>query len=84
MKILIINSEYPPIGGGAGNASANLARCLADMGHDVAVLTSRYKDLPHQDRLDGVRIVRLPGRRKRADRSSPLEQLSFLAPGKRC
>ena len=28
MKILLINSEYPPIGGGAGNASANLARLL--------------------------------------------------------
>ena len=81
MKILIINSEYPPIGGGAGNASANLARCLAEMGHDVAVLTSRFKDLPHQERLEGVRIVRLPGHRKRADRSSPLEQLSFLAGG---
>ena len=29
MKILLINSEYPPIGGGAGNASSNIARVLA-------------------------------------------------------
>ncbi len=35
MRILIINSEYPPIGGGAGNATAHIARRLAKMGHEV-------------------------------------------------
>lgn len=81
MKILLINSEYPPIGGGAGNASANLARCLADLGHEIVVMTSRYQGLPRTEIVEGVRIMRLPGRRKRADRSSPVEQLSFLAGG---
>ena len=47
MRILIINSEYPPIGGGAGNASANIAGRFAHMGHEIAVITSRFGKLPH-------------------------------------
>ncbi len=81
MRILIINSEYPPIGGGAGNASANLARCLVEMGQQVTVLTSRYGALPRRERREEVEIIRLPALRKRADRSGVIEQLSFLAGG---
>ncbi|MBX3047352.1 MAG: glycosyltransferase family 4 protein [Anaerolineales bacterium] len=76
--ILIVNSEYPPIGGGAGNASAQLARYLAQLGRRVTVLTSRFADLPHDEQHDGVRVVRLPALRSRQDRSDTLEQISFL------
>lgn len=76
--ILIVNSEYPPIGGGAGNASAQLARYLTQLGRRVTVLTSRFADLPHDEQHDGVRVVRLPALRSRQDRSDTLEQISFL------
>ncbi|MCL4257257.1 MAG: glycosyltransferase family 4 protein [Anaerolineales bacterium] len=76
--ILIVNSEYPPIGGGAGNASAQLARYLTGLGRRVTVLTSRFADLPHDEQHDGVRVVRLPALRSRQDRSDTLEQISFL------
>jgi glycosyltransferase involved in cell wall biosynthesis len=78
MKILLINSEYPPIGGGASNASANLAREFVRLGHDVAVLTSSFGDLARKETIDGVHIVRLPSLRSRADRSSTIEQISFM------
>ncbi|MDH5506392.1 MAG: glycosyltransferase family 4 protein [Anaerolineae bacterium] len=78
MHILIINSEYPPIGGGASNASAHLARTLVELGHQVTVLTSRFAALPHDEVQQGVRIVRIPAIRRRQDRSGPLEQLSFM------
>lgn len=78
MHILILNSEYPPIGAGAGNASAQLARQFADMGHQVSVLTARYNQLPHEETRDGVRIIRLPGLRRRQDRSTALEQAVFI------
>lgn len=78
MRILILNSEYPPIGGGAGNASAHIAQDLVAQGQEVTVLTSTFARLPREEIRDGVRIIRLPSLRRRADRSSALEQLIFM------
>lgn|SRR5574341_347395 len=78
MKILIINSEHPPVGGGAGNASANIARRLSRLGNNVLVLTSRFSDLPHNEMDDGVRVLRVAALRRHADRSNAFEQLSFI------
>lgn len=78
MRILILNSEYPPIGGGAGNASAHIAAQFERMGHPVTVVTSRFGSLPHQEGQGGVTIYRVPGLRRRQDRSNPLEQVSFI------
>jgi glycosyltransferase involved in cell wall biosynthesis len=78
MRILLINSEYPPVGGGASNASANIAAVWALEGNDVTVLTTRYKDLPVHWDDSGVRVIRIPARRKWRDRSGPFEQLTFM------
>jgi glycosyltransferase involved in cell wall biosynthesis len=79
MKILIINSEYPPIGGGAGNASANIARCLAALNHDVTVLTTRFNDHPKTETCsNGLTIHRVNALRSRQDRSNALEQIAFI------
>ncbi len=40
MQILLLNYEYPPVGGGAGLATAELARRLAARGERVEVVTS--------------------------------------------
>jgi glycosyltransferase involved in cell wall biosynthesis len=79
MRILIVNSEYPPIGGGAGNASANLARCLVSFGHEVLVLTSHFSGLPREEVQDGATVLRVRSLRRRLDRSGALEQLAFIA-----
>jgi glycogen synthase len=79
MKILFINSEYPPVGAGAGVASANLARLLAKSGHQVCVATSAFAALPKDEVQEGVRILRGPSARRRKDRSSAFEQLVFIA-----
>ena len=78
MKILLLNSEYPPIGGGAGNASANIARLLVKMGNEVLLLTSHFDDFARDEICDGVRIIRVSALRRRMDRSSALEQISFI------
>ncbi len=78
MRILIINSEYPPIGGGAGNASANIARELVKLGQEVTVLTAHFGDLPRETQQDGVQILRIKALRRRLDRSSALEQIIFM------
>ena len=78
MRILILNSEYPPIGGGAGNASAHIADQFERMGHSVTVVTSRFGTLPHREVKGGMTIYRIPGLRRRQDRSNPLEQILFI------
>ncbi len=81
MRILVINSEFPPIGGGAGNASLNISECMAAAGHEVTVLTSNFKGMPGLDKQGGVRIVRASAIRKRIDRSNAFEQVTFILGG---
>ncbi len=81
MHILLLNSEYPPIGGGAGNASENIARCLVGLGQRVTVLTSQYRGLPRTETRAGVQIIRAPAIRRRLDRSKAYEQISFILGG---
>jgi len=78
MRILVINSEYPPIGGGAGNASANLARCLSSFGHTVTVVTAHFHGQPKLEVRNSVTVYRIPSLRRRQDRSGALEQLAFI------
>lgn len=78
MRILLINYEYPPLGGGAAKATANIAREMAALGHTVLVMTSRWRNLPHEETVDGYTVIRIPARRAKADRSNPIEMLSFL------
>lgn len=78
MRILILNSEYPPIGGGAGNASAHIAAQLERMGHTVVVVTARFGRLPAQEKQGDVTIQRVSALRRRQDRSTPLEQFAFI------
>ncbi|WGD30032.1 glycosyltransferase family 4 protein [Ancylobacter sp. WKF20] len=79
-RLLLINHEYPPIGGGAGNATENLARELAGLGAEVRVITARYGGLPARETTaEGVEVIRIPALRRRRERSSILEMLSFMA-----
>ena len=81
MKILIINYEFPPLGGGAGNASYYLARHLSKIGHDIAVLTSAFHGLPGEESCDGFRIFRAPVIRRKIDRCSVFEMITFVISG---
>lgn len=61
MRILIALTYYRPHYSGLTIYSERLARALAARGHEVTVLTSQFdKQLPHEEIVDGVRVVRLP------------------------
>jgi glycosyltransferase involved in cell wall biosynthesis len=75
LKILLINYEYPPCGGGAGNATRYLARELRELGHEIAVLTGGKSG---EQQIEGVRVIRVGSARRREDRSSLWEMASFV------
>ncbi|MBX3066812.1 MAG: glycosyltransferase family 4 protein [Anaerolineae bacterium] len=53
MRIGMITGEYPPMQGGVGDFTRELARALVQMGHQVLVLTSRQA---RGDPSDGVQV----------------------------
>ncbi|MHC5001151.1 MAG: glycosyltransferase, partial [Planctomycetota bacterium] len=67
MKILTLNYEYPPIGGGGATVSAQLCEHLVQLGHSVDVVTMRHKGLLHEETVNGVNIFRVPSYRKQRD-----------------
>ena len=78
MRVLLINYEYPPVGAGAANATFHMARNLVELGHEVTVLTARFRNLRGWAREAGVEVFRCLARRQRKDRSNIFEMLSFL------
>ena len=61
MKILFILTYYRPHVSGLTIYVERLAQVLAERGHTVTVLTSHYtQDLPFEEQMDGVRVVRAP------------------------
>lgn len=81
MRVLMLNYEYPPIGGGAAPITRALAEQLARAGHPTDVVTMGYGRLPfHEDRCDGrLRIFRVPALRRSPVRAVTIEMASYLA-----
>lgn len=78
MKILVLNYEYPPIGGGASPVSKELAEAYVKLGHDVTVLTMAFRGLPHFEDINGVKIIRVKCIRKKKAICHPWEQLTYI------
>ncbi|MCK5269579.1 MAG: glycosyltransferase family 4 protein [Sedimentisphaerales bacterium] len=78
MKILMLNYEFPPVGGGAGPVTLELCRQLVKFGHHVDVVTMAYDNLPDFECLDGVNVYRTPALRKRPDICHIHEMATYL------
>jgi glycosyltransferase involved in cell wall biosynthesis len=81
MRILLINYEYPPVGGGAATATAAIAKALVDLGHAVVILTGKFKRSPEVSESNGIVVHRIPSLRTKIDRSGVFEMGLFLISG---
>lgn len=78
MRILAVNHEFPPLGGGGANANYYIARELVRQGHEVTVITSRMADLPARESVDGIEVIRLQCLRRHVSYSTLTECLFWV------
>ncbi len=78
MKILVLNYEYPPLGGGAGVITKNICERLAALGHSVTVVTTWFKTENETEQKNNLKIIRLKSARKLVYKSSIFEMLSWI------
>lgn len=67
MNILVISGEFPPFAGGAGTYCRYLVKALADVGHNVTLITKHYgKNAARETEIDkelaeqNINCIRMP------------------------
>ena len=59
MRIGLVTGEYPPDQGGVGDFTREIGRALADLGHQVHVITTRSQISDHKSQVPGVTVHRV-------------------------
>jgi glycosyltransferase involved in cell wall biosynthesis len=78
MRILVLNYEHPPIGGGGGRLAAKVGAGLVARGHEVRVLTAGMPHLPAECTENGMTVRRLQAFRSREDTCSVIEMALWV------
>ncbi len=79
MRILVVNYEYPPLGGGGGLVTRDILEQMFRMGHKPTVITSSFKGLKSHENVNGVNIIRVPVLfRRRMEVASIPSMLSYF------
>jgi len=77
IRVLLLNYEYPPSGGGAGRATWHLCRELPSFGVGVDAIVSRGLDAA-EEALPGARIFTVPTHRKSSHETGALAMIEYL------
>lgn len=78
MKILTLNYEYPPLGGGAGLITQQICSGLSHLNHHVTVITAGIGEQVGTCNEKGVEVIRLASVRKAEYQSNIREMLSWI------
>jgi glycosyltransferase involved in cell wall biosynthesis len=81
MKILVLNYEFPPVGGGGGKACADLCKALAARGHELRVLTTMVPGLAGREKVDGYNVRRIITGRRSLFRASFFSMAGYIVAG---
>jgi len=77
LKILVLNHEYPPVGGGGGKITQNLCEGLASQGYQIRILTTHFKHLPLYEKNE-VELYRVKAHRAQIFRASFQDMFLFI------
>ncbi|MEM3373689.1 MAG: glycosyltransferase family 4 protein [Candidatus Woesearchaeota archaeon] len=78
MKILVLNYEFPPLGGGAGQVTYELSKNLVKLGHEVDLITMHFNGLKEHEIVEGINVFRVKCIRKNKTHTNIFEMLSYL------
>ena len=82
VHILMLNHEYPPLGGGAGRVAAEVATELVAIGHGVTVVTTRCGAQPSHEIVGGIDTHRVYSKRRSLlENDLPFTMPSYLLLG---
>lgn len=82
MNLLVLNYEYPPLGGGAGEISKNISENLSLQGHKVTAITTWFKGLAEEEERNRIRVIRLKSKRRAYSPSNVFEMRSWIRKSK--
>jgi len=61
----MLSYEYPPLGGGGAKVVYGLSKELVRLGHEIDIVTMRFRGLPKYESINGVNVYRVPSIRTR-------------------
>jgi len=82
MRILMLNYEFPPLGGGASPVSYEIAKGYVKLGHSVDIVTMGFKGLPHYEQKEGINIYRVKCWRNKKEICHPWEMITYIVSAK--
>jgi glycosyltransferase involved in cell wall biosynthesis len=83
MRILVLNYEFPPIGGGAAPVSYELSKKYIEQGHVVDIVTMHYKGLKFFEKINELSVYRINCLRQKKETCEAYEMLSFIINAKK-
>lgn len=75
----MLSYEFPPLGGGGSRVVYGLSKELVQAGHEVDIVTMRFRGLAEQEKTDGINILRVPCIRFRESTCSSPEMMTYIA-----
>lgn len=77
MNILVLNYEYPPLGGGGASVCKDLCQIARENGNNIEVVTMLYKGMAEKEDVKGIIVHRVKCLRTSQRVCHPLEQFTY-------